>query len=159
MVVNIEKKTINHDILMRDYVSNVERMSKDGGSRGMEMKLIEKIMMEKVNEEFCGGKHGRGELDGFWRNRVEKAMARGDDCPICLGGVGDGKPLYVLSCSHMFHAPCLTSFEMYRGGDGGGSGGGGHACPVCRQNYEKKPLMGLPGRQQVVEVHEGLDED
>jgi hypothetical protein len=60
IVSNIEKKKINHDGLMRDYVRNVERMSKDGGSGGGEVKLIEKIMMEKVNEEFCGGKGGVG---------------------------------------------------------------------------------------------------
>ena len=125
--------------------------------------VVERITLEKVNEEFCRGEGGGvgGELDGYWRNRVEKAMARDDDCPICFAEIEGGKPLYVLSCSHMFHAPCLTSFEMYSGGDGGGGDGHGHrhACPVCRQNYEKKPLMGLPGKEEVVEVEEGLEED
>ena len=157
MVGGIEKKKFNHDNLMRDYVKNVEKMVAENRDKNNPIKLIEKITLEKVNEEFTKGKNGPNqELNDYWKNRIEKAVQRSDDCPICFSEVGNGKPLYILSCSHLFHAPCLTSFEIYNGADGG-CNGRGHACPVCRQNYEKKPLMGLPSKNQDG-IEEGLDE-
>ena len=72
-------------------------------------------------------------------------------CPICLEEFRPGEQV-ILSCSHVFHEKCLSSFENFQrrqhdgnsasGGSGGGSNGGAafeRSCPVCRRaKYEKK---------------------
>ena len=65
---------------------------------------------------------------------VEKNILNRNDafCPICMEGFKDGREI-LLSCSHMFHRKCLTSFEMFmkRGED--------LSCPICRTSkYQKK---------------------
>lgn len=50
-------------------------------------------------------------------------------CPICHEHLGK-EPTVILSCSHIFHKLCITSFEKYSRTK---------ACPICRkQSYEKK---------------------
>ena len=72
-------------------------------------------------------------------------------CPICLEEFRTGEQV-ILSCSHVFHEACLTSFEAFqasqhaksRGAQGQAEGGNAaaayeRACPVCRRaQYEKK---------------------
>lgn len=46
-------------------------------------------------------------------------------CSICIAQV-------LLSCSHTFHAVCLSSFERHSGS---------RSCPVCRrEQYQKKGI-------------------
>ncbi|KAI2662516.1 RING finger protein 32 [Labeo rohita] len=62
------------------------------------------------------------------------AVQRGvQDCPICLNHLGsskDDRNVLLLSCSHLFHEPCLQAFERFC-----------HevkpTCPLCRSHYAK----------------------
>ena len=45
-------------------------------------------------------------------------------CPICMDGFNQGHEV-LLSCSHMFHRSCLTSFEKFMKN-------GVLTCPICR---------------------------
>ncbi|XP_016336641.1 RING finger protein 32 isoform X2 [Sinocyclocheilus anshuiensis] len=68
----------------------------------------------------------------------KKAVQRGvQDCPICLNRLGshngsskEDRNVLLLSCSHLFHEPCLQAFELFC-----------HevkpTCPLCRSHYAK----------------------
>ena len=45
---------------------------------------------------------------------------------------GGSRQRVLLSCSHVYHEPCLHAFESFKLGDGPS------CCPVCRQAYEKR---------------------
>ncbi|XP_050970781.1 RING finger protein 32 isoform X2 [Labeo rohita] len=72
--------------------------------------------------------------DKDWLEAQEKAVQRGvQDCPICLNHLGsskDDRNVLLLSCSHLFHEPCLQAFERFC-----------HevkpTCPLCRSHYAK----------------------
>merc|ERR1712008_670434 len=73
-----------------------------------------------------------------WANARRAALNRGDevDCPICfqechLHGRGAAR-VELLSCSHVFHSCCIDSFESFHVFER-------HICPVCRQNYQRRP--------------------
>lgn len=52
-------------------------------------------------------------------------------CPICMEGFNQGREV-LLSCSHMFHQACLSSFEKFMKS-------GERCCPICRTSrYQKK---------------------
>lgn len=52
-------------------------------------------------------------------------------CPICMEGFKGGREV-LLSCSHMFHRHCLSSFEIFMRSEE-------RSCPVCRAlQYQKK---------------------
>lgn len=67
------------------------------------------------------------------------------DCPICLTGLccpslspdagtsgpPRGRGAVLLSCSHLFHQPCLEAFEAF-------STQSRPSCPLCRSAYHKK---------------------
>lgn len=67
-----------------------------------------------------------------------QAVQRGvQDCPICLNPLGshngsskEDRSVLLLSCSHLFHEPCLQAFELFC-----------HevkpTCPLCRSHYAK----------------------
>ncbi|NXV27458.1 RNF32 protein, partial [Rissa tridactyla] len=70
------------------------------------------------------------------------------DCPICImplsptvhpahlsSGNSDqfSRQVVLLSCSHLFHHPCLQAFEEFSLGER-------HVCPLCRSYYQKKIL-------------------
>ncbi|XP_016336633.1 RING finger protein 32 isoform X1 [Sinocyclocheilus anshuiensis] len=73
-----------------------------------------------------------------WLEAQEKAVQRGvQDCPICLNRLGshngsskEDRNVLLLSCSHLFHEPCLQAFELFC-----------HevkpTCPLCRSHYAK----------------------
>ncbi|TRY98862.1 hypothetical protein DNTS_016661 [Danionella cerebrum] len=52
-----------------------------------------------------------------WQEAHEKAAQRGvQDCPICLNHLDssrEGRSVLLLSCSHLFHEPCLLAFELF----------------------------------------------
>ncbi|KAG1943189.1 RING finger protein [Pimephales promelas] len=59
--------------------------------------------------------------DKDWLEAQEKAVQRGvQDCPICLnrlsshnGSSKEDRNVLLLSCSHLFHKPCLQAFELF----------------------------------------------
>ncbi|KAM6971557.1 RING finger protein 32 [Tautogolabrus adspersus] len=67
------------------------------------------------------------------------------DCPICLTALcnpslpaerstsnhGRHRPTVLLSCSHVFHQPCLEAFEAF-------TVDSRPSCPLCRSAYHKK---------------------
>ena len=59
---------------------------------------------------------------------------------MCLGSLSDGQTLTLLSCSHVFHARCLTSFETFA------LTPAACRCPVCRQShYTKVAISAVKG--------------
>jgi hypothetical protein len=68
-----------------------------------------------------------------WDVKRQVSFDRGDShalCPICAEGYKMNDQV-LLSCSHLFHARCLSSFENY-------SDRKTRHCPLCRcANYEK----------------------
>ncbi|EAR94468.1 anaphase-promoting complex subunit 11 RING-H2 finger protein (macronuclear) [Tetrahymena thermophila SB210] len=44
------------------------------------------------------------------------------------------KGLYILSCTHIFHANCLTAFERYNLQEN-------QVCPICRSQYQKQHFI------------------
>lgn len=63
-----------------------------------------------------------------WQNIESRLIERGEGhCPICMEGFKGGGEV-LLSCSHLFHLACLTSFEnfMQRNEE--------RSCPICRKN-------------------------
>ncbi|KAE9349883.1 hypothetical protein PF008_g6707 [Phytophthora fragariae] len=69
-----------------------------------------------------------------WEDCEQQAEARGDTqhpCSICRESFGV-KEQVILSCSHMFHLACITSFERFLRTNQ-------RVCPLCRkQNYQKR---------------------
>ena len=89
-----------------------------------------------------------------------RALARGEeDCPICMMELS-ARPTVVLSCAHLFHTKCLTSFENFNRdsvvkhqhdheeekdheGDENQEreqGKEGLSCPMCRESYRKTTI-------------------
>ncbi|XP_036378790.1 RING finger protein 32 [Megalops cyprinoides] len=77
-----------------------------------------------------------------WQKIQEKAVQRDiQDCPICLAPLcasgtetrerkKEGRPVLLLSCSHLFHLCCLEAFERFCLEDQ-------PVCPLCRSRYQK----------------------
>lgn len=67
-----------------------------------------------------------------WNTIESKLVDRNEAyCPICMVGFKDGSEV-LLSCSHIFHRACLTSFEKFMEKKE-------RCCPICRTaNYQKK---------------------
>ena len=85
-----------------------------------------------------------------WGHCEEVARERGlGDCPVCLTSldVAGKDGVVLLSCTHVFHARCLASFERF-------SIAPVCSCPVCRATYTKQTLMG-PGSSGGAGEHGG----
>jgi len=68
-----------------------------------------------------------------WKD-IEKSVEsrKIDCCSICLEKFRIEEQL-ILSCGHVFHKICLSSFEKYSKVK---------ACPLCRlESYDKKPYL------------------
>jgi hypothetical protein len=115
--------------------------------------------------------HLRGFEQDEWEMVKMRAQARGEsECAICMNTIHTktgGKPVYLLSCSHVFHTQCMNSLERFTakrfeeaegyGADdsnddrdeGDANNGDGHdedanltamvgsKCPMCRAPYKK----------------------
>ncbi|XP_066538143.1 RING finger protein 32 isoform X2 [Hoplias malabaricus] len=69
-----------------------------------------------------------------WLEAQEKAVCRDvSDCPICLTSLHSSKAVLLLSCSHLFHEPCLRAFERYCSETT-------VTCPLCRRMYTSRPV-------------------
>jgi hypothetical protein len=80
-----------------------------------------------------------------WGRVEEVALARDEqDCAICLGDLGGPEKQKALtSCSHLFHAVCLASFERFASAVSADRHGPQvehvrHKCPCCRSGYTKR---------------------
>ena len=84
-----------------------------------------------------------------WVTVYERAVERGpNECPICMGACsfekssanasrgGGVNPIVLLSCSHIFHCRCLTSYENFNIYEI-------NLCPVCRGDYHKTTIEGI----------------
>lgn len=74
-----------------------------------------------------------------WLVIIEKAFERDvADCPICMCALEDGsdRDCVITSCTHVFHAQCLNSFENFDSFKD-------PVCPCCRQPYQKKSFSEL----------------
>ncbi|KAG6557205.1 hypothetical protein Mapa_001132 [Marchantia paleacea] len=78
-----------------------------------------------------------------WHHVVEKALERGEsECPICIGKLlrrgAKHKGLAWLSCSHMFHIECISTFEKFNDDSSEpNTRAKQYLCPVCRSNYKR----------------------
>mmetsp|Transcript_1334 Transcript_1334/g.4086 ORF Transcript_1334/g.4086 Transcript_1334/m.4086 type:complete len:120 (+) Transcript_1334:749-1108(+) len=85
----------------------------------------------------CGGvgERRRGE-EVDWEMVEARALQRDEqDCAICLCDLGGPSKKKVLtSCSHLFHANCLESFERFSSAMAEVDS----LCPCCRSKYEKR---------------------
>ncbi|BFI29394.1 hypothetical protein MPTK2_3g02100 [Marchantia polymorpha subsp. ruderalis] len=78
-----------------------------------------------------------------WHHVVEKALERGEsECPICIGKLlrrgAKHKGLAWLSCSHMFHIDCISTFEKFNDDlSEPNTRAKQYLCPVCRSNYKR----------------------
>lgn len=69
-----------------------------------------------------------------WSKVARKCCDRGEnECAICMQELQPPKkmkqrPLWLLSCSHVFHQNCLNACEAFATNT---------KCPICRQNYDK----------------------
>ncbi|KAL2634486.1 hypothetical protein R1flu_005965 [Riccia fluitans] len=77
-----------------------------------------------------------------WHLVVNKALERGEsECPICIGELVRRGPkqkgLAWLSCSHMFHIECISTFEEFNKSS---ETCVGNLCPVCRSPYERMDM-------------------
>ncbi|KAL2085599.1 hypothetical protein ACEWY4_018919 [Coilia grayii] len=81
-----------------------------------------------------------------WEQIEEQAVQRETrDCPICLTSLWPEEPrrgtrrgreprrVLLLSCSHLFHQPCLEAFELFCPETR-------PTCPLCRAAYSKRLL-------------------
>ena len=76
-----------------------------------------------------------GNIQKEWTEIKRKGIERcGDDCAICLNKLFNKKPLYLLSCSHIFHIHCIEALERYSLLDK-------KNCPICRETYQKMKLI------------------
>jgi hypothetical protein len=65
------------------------------------------------------------------RTCVERQFAE-ESCSICRDDF-QLQPQVLLSCSHVFHASCISSFERFTGHK---------TCPLCRHTpYERRPCL------------------
>lgn len=72
---------------------------------------------------------------GEWLAARARALERAvSECPICMVELAPGRAQALLSCSHVFHASCAASFELFA------HGAGALGCPVCRQPFHKRVL-------------------
>mmetsp|Transcript_51894 Transcript_51894/g.121407 ORF Transcript_51894/g.121407 Transcript_51894/m.121407 type:complete len:455 (-) Transcript_51894:4-1368(-) len=94
----------------------------------------------------ASGNQGIASAAEMWakarRAALERSQEEGGciDCPICFqpcdltssSRSAGGSRIELLSCSHVFHRCCLLSFESFHVFEV-------HQCPVCRQQYERRP--------------------
>ena len=89
-------------------------------------------IMESFNEQQALENHQLLNIDqDFWDDVCGKAFSRIDDgseCPICMFQLVSNKTLSICSCTHVFHAQCLKTFEELSLNEQ-------ILCPVCRSTY------------------------
>lgn len=124
----IEKVKFIHSELMKSYEKNVEEILRKRNERLRV--IVEDMLEQKAMREY---EEKVVEKNVQWEKCLNKVRERSDRlCSICLGELYNYKPLYITSCSHIYHAACLSSFEMMSDII---------KCPICRAPYKKMALM------------------
>ena len=94
--------------------------------------LAERIGLVQIGDE----KHL---TEAAWNDVKQRSNEREDSncpCAICQEDFGLGQQV-LLSCSHVFHRACLTTFERFVSHNTPGSDQ--RTCPICRRSqYEKR---------------------
>ena len=88
-------------------------------------------IMDNFNEQKMLENHQLKLSQDFWDDVCGKAFSRIDEtseCPICMFQLVANKTLTVCSCTHVFHAQCLKTFEEFSLNEQ-------FSCPVCRSSY------------------------
>jgi hypothetical protein len=134
MVEEFDKVKMRHAELMYDYEKNVENLMR---ARNDKLQvIIDELMDQKALneiEEFDVDKKVK------WEICKRKARERNDkECAICLQSLHNCKPLYLTSCTHVYHAACLSSFEHMSQIN---------KCPICRSEYEKIAMISNKKRE------------
>ncbi|KAL5468764.1 hypothetical protein EMCRGX_G029880 [Ephydatia muelleri] len=80
----------------------------------------------------------RHEVDWVTMTTKAREKAATTDCAVCLAPLQtfsehQGRALTMLSCSHVFHTPCILALEQY-------TQDSVHLCPICRVPYERVGL-------------------
>ena len=91
---------------------------------------------EKNLENIKNKGHNQEEIMKEWGEIKKKGIERcGEDCAICLNKLFvQKKPLYLLSCSHIFHTHCIEALERYDIQEK-------KKCPICREVYQKMSFL------------------
>lgn len=88
------------------------------------LSLAQKIGLEKINVKPLT-KEEWEKLE----NKIDNRIDHNSSCPICLEKLSVNKST-ILSCSHVFHKSCLSSYEKLVKNK---------SCPICREkNYQQK---------------------
>jgi len=88
------------------------------------------------NEKIKCQDHDHENIIKEWGEIKRKGIERcGEDCAICLNKLFQNKkPLYLLSCSHIFHTHCIEALERYDIQEK-------KKCPICRETYQKMSFI------------------
>lgn len=122
-----------HEELMAGYQKNCELLMRKRIE--VQRALFEKNVEDNFKFEENHAKKELSTGEKKWSAAFSLAKGRlGEDCSICLGELGNGRPLMVTSCGHLFHAACIMGFEQFASEKKG-------CCPNCRHTYQKTPFM------------------
>ncbi len=139
------------DGLFKEFDRNLElSRAVFGAADGAPVALPTALMAkDDALGKLVGEKAETGLSTREWVKVYERAVERGpNECPICMGTCnfekssanavkgGTLNPIVLLSCSHIFHCRCLTSYENFNIYEI-------NLCPVCRGDYHKTTLEGI----------------
>ena len=142
LVDQLEKLKVRHSELMYDYERNVENLMRQRNAK-LQI-IIEEIIDQKALSEI---EQTSEDHKVKWHLCKTKANQRSDkDCAICLQSLHTCKPLYLTSCTHVYHAACLSSFEMMSKLT---------QCPICRSKYEKIAMLSNKNREFQIRSKQG----
>ena len=94
-----------------------------------------------MSRSIFGGPNELSKSPSRWDNVRETALKRAaEECPICMCNFstqahdkkGRKRAKVLLSCSHVFHEKCITTFESFNNDKHGPN-----TCPVCRAAYSR----------------------
>lgn len=131
---NLSRKQVqaNDDQREQEYVLD-ESKSKDCSYRPRKT-LAQRIGLIEMN-----GNVDKNLSESAWNEIKQRSNERQDStlpCPICQEDFGLGQQV-LLSCSHVFHRTCLSTFEKFVSHNGNGIDQ--RTCPICRRSqYEKR---------------------
>ena len=122
--INREK----HENLMKTYEENARQLLIERNEQFE--KIYDEIYQKKITREALQTNMNENIK---WRARIMKVLERGDEkCSICYHHLDNARSIYITSCTHIFHGPCLASLERYSDKS---------CCPLCRSDYQKLPFL------------------
>lgn len=147
---NMKKKHLVSEKIMKNLEQNIQEKTMNISNNLQELRFIEmntKENREKVLEIIWNqyennlkkslekNNQNTQNLDIHWSHILKKGLERCEsECAICLNPLFNAKPLYLLSCSHIFHIHCIEALERYSLQEE-------KKCPICREAYKKINLV------------------